>query len=308
MHAKLISIIIPCYNEEQSLYKLYDALFEVFNLLNKYNVEVYLINDGSTDNTFNIMKEIHNKDNRFKIISFSRNFGHQSALVAGLNYANGDAVISMDADLQDPPNIILEMIKKWESGYEVVYGSRKSRSGDSFFKRFTAILFYKLLSVIANTNIPENVGDFRLLDRKVVLALRLFKEKSIFLRGLVPYIGFKQCFVEFDRPSSIRDKSHYNLKKMFNLANNAIFGFSTFWINLVVFFSIVLFTLSLFVLFFLIFNSFNISEILTFVIAIALLIAFILQALFFGIAINYIFKIYDEIRNRPLYIISELIE
>lgn len=215
------SIVVPAYNEEATLRLFYEATVPAFETLNE-EFEIIFVNDGSTDGTQEILAGLAKKDGRVKVCRFSRNFGQQAALFCGLQTATGDAVIAMDADLQDSPKTALEMIEKWKEGYEIVHGKRRTRKGESAFKKRTADAFYKLASKITGLNIPQNVGDFKLYDRKVVNAILAMPEHDRLLRAQTAWVGFKQTFVEFDRPERIAGKSHYTLKKMVKLAQSGI--------------------------------------------------------------------------------------
>jgi dolichol-phosphate mannosyltransferase len=309
---KKISFVIPCYNEEESLAALYTELVKLFTEIErKYNVEVIMVNDGSRDKTQDMLFDIHSKDKRFKVINFSRNFGHQVAVTAGLDYAKGDAVVIMDADLQDPPNVVFEMIKKWEEGYEVVYGQRKEREGESMFKRFTAYVFYRILDSLAEVRIPKDTGDFRLMDQKVVDAVRKFREKNRFLRGIVAYVGFKQTAVLFDRPGSIRSVTHYPLRKMIRLALDGITSFSTFPLKVISTIGFSVSLLSLLGIVYAVYQKVMYPDITvagwTFTV-IAIFFIGGVQMLMLGILGTYIGRIYSEVQNRPLYIVSSILD
>ena len=215
------SIVVPAYNEEETLRLFYEATVPAFETLNE-EFEIIFVNDGSTDNTQEILTELAKQDERVKVCRFSRNFGQQAALLCGFEQATGDAAIVMDADLQDSPSAALEMVEKWKAGYEIVHGKRKSRKGESAFKKRTADIFYKLASKITGLDIPQNVGDFKLYDRKVVNAILSMPEHDRLLRAQTAWVGFKQTFVEFDRPERVAGKSHYTLKKMVKLAQSGI--------------------------------------------------------------------------------------
>lgn len=215
------SIVVPAYNEEATLRLFYQTTVPAFETLNE-EFEIIFVNDGSTDTTQEILAELAKADERIKVCRFSRNFGQQAALLCGMEQASGDAVIAMDADLQDSPKVALEMIEKWKQGYEIVHGKRRTRKGESAFKKRTADTFYKLASKITGLDIPQNVGDFKLYDRKVVNAILSMGEHDRLLRAQTAWVGFKQTFVEFDRPERVAGKSHYTLKKMVKLAQSGI--------------------------------------------------------------------------------------
>lgn len=306
---KKISYIFPIYNEEGNIDRLFELMSaEIKKISDQYDFEVICINDGSKDSSLEKLIDIQKRDKRFKIINFSKNFGHQMAITAGMDYAKGDAIIIMDADLQDPPSVSLELIKKWEEGFEVVYAQRKSRK-DSRFKRFTAFLFYRLLDKLADIRIPKDTGDFRLMDKKVVDTLRQFREKNRFMRGLVAYVGFKQTGVLFDRDERFSGKTHYPLKKMLKLAFDGITGFSTVPLKIMTQIGLFVSLVSLFGIFFALFVRIFIPEATipgtTFAI-IAILFIGGIQMLMMGTLGTYIGRIYSEVQNRPLYIVSSI--
>jgi len=222
----LVSIVIPCHNEEQVLPKLRERLEQLWAEEEEVNWECVLVDDGSTDATLEHMLAWHHEDNRVVVVALSRNFGHQNALCAGVEHALGDAVVSMDADLQDPPEVIPAMVARWREGHDIVYARRRSRKGESRFKLLTASLFYRLLRRLSRTSIPMDVGDFRLLSRRAVEALGTLPETSRYLRGLVSWIGFEQAVVEYDRERRLAGESKYGLCRMMALALDAITSFS----------------------------------------------------------------------------------
>lgn len=223
---KLITYVFPIYNESGNIQVLYDTMEKLLKAHTRYNYEIIFINDGSKDDSLNKLISLQQKDNRITVIDFARNYGHQIAVTAGLDYANGDAIIIMDSDMQDPPAVSFELIEKWSAGYDVVYAQRRSRK-DTFFKKLTADVFYRTLQQLAEINIPRNTGDFRLIDRKVADEIKKFKEHNRFLRGMVSYVGFKQIAVEFDRDARFAGETGYPLKKMLRFAADGIFSFST---------------------------------------------------------------------------------
>ena len=207
MKKEKISIIVPCYNEEESLPIFYEEITKIAEEMKKVEFEFIFINDGSKDNTLDILERIAKIDNNVKVISFSRNFGHQAAVTAGLKYVTGDVIVIMDADLQDPPELIPDMLKEWEKGYEVIYGKRKSRKGESVFKLLTAKAFYSTLNKLSDVEIPKDTGDFRMVDRKVVDVVNSLPEHNKFLRGLFSWVGFKQIPFEYDRKERVAGKT-----------------------------------------------------------------------------------------------------
>lgn len=224
---KLISIVLPVYNEAGSLRELHSLLKQVATIHPQYDFEIIFICDGCIDNSPEVIYDIAQSDSSVHVIEFTRNFGHQAALTAGYDFAKGDAVISMDADLQDPPGILPEMIQKWEQGNLVVYARRRNRK-DPFFRKHTFRLYYWFFEKVSDVRIPRNVGDFRLMDKKVVQGIRDFKEKYRYLRGMVAWFGYKHDFVDYDRPGRESGESGYTWKKMFRLAFDAFTGFSLF--------------------------------------------------------------------------------
>ena len=222
-----ISIVIPMYNEHEIANMFYKRINEVIKQLNNYEYEIIFINDGSKDNTQLILEEIAKEDKNVKILSFSRNFGHQAAVTAGIKYVTGDAIVIMDADLQDPPELIPDMLKLWEDGNEVIYGKRKTRKGESLFKLMTAKMFYNTLNALSDVDIPKDTGDFRLVDRKVVDTINNLPEHNKFLRGLFSWVGYKQYAYEYERQERKAGKTKYPLKKMLKLASDGIVSFST---------------------------------------------------------------------------------
>ena len=215
---KIISVIIPVYDEEKVINECYHRMSNVLNSLDDYSYELMFINDGSNDRTLEILEKISTNDSNVKIISFSRNFGHQAAVTAGLRESNGDAIVIIDADLQDPPELIPDMIKLWEDGNDVVYGKRKKRKGESVFKVFSAKMFYKTLNALSDVEIPKDTGDFRLVDRKVINVINNMPEHNKFLRGLFSWCGYKQYSFEYERQKRYSGKTKYPLKKMLKLA------------------------------------------------------------------------------------------
>src|SRR5699024_2772432 len=233
MMRNLISIVLPVYNEEAVIVKTIEVL-ENFVEKQPQDFELLFIDDGSTDTSVSLIKAMQQKYLNIKLIKFSRNFGHQLAISAGIRYTMGDAVVVMYADLQDPPSVIPELIKEWKKGAQVVYGKRKSRAGETWFKKISASLIYRCLQKIASINIPLDTGDFRLMDRRVIKELRKMNETDPFVRGLVSWVGFKQTSVEYERKERIAGSSKYPLKKMVNLALSGITSFSDFPLKLLI--------------------------------------------------------------------------
>lgn len=301
---KKISYVFPIYNETDNIDVLYETMNRVVDSLSKkYDIEYVFVNDGSKDDSLQKLYKLAGKDDRITVINFSRNFGHQIAVTAGLDNATGDAVIIMDSDMQDPPKVSLDLINKWEEGYDVVYAQRRSRK-DTFFKKLTADLFYRALQKLADINIPRNTGDFRLIDRKVVNELTKFKEHNRFLRGMVSFVGFKQIAVQFDRDERHAGATGYPFKKMLKFAADGIFSFSSAPLKaisrigfFIAFLSIVGIIYALSVKIF--FPQYAVEG-WTFIVISIFFIGGI-QLIMLGVIGSYIGRIYTEVQDRPLY-------
>lgn len=309
MKKNKISVVVPVYCEQLVIEEFYKRMTKILVELNQYDYEIIFVNDGSTDNSLNILTNIAQKDDKIKIISFSRNFGHQAAVTAGLKYVTGNAIIIIDADLQDPPEVIPDMLKHWENGFEVIYGKRKVREGESVFKLFTAKMFYKILNSLSDVYIPEDTGDFRLVDRKVIDTINFMPEHNKFLRGLFSWVGYKQYSYEYERKARLAGKTKYPIKKMFKLATDGIIGFSSKPLKLMGqlgFFSIVLSGL---ILLYSIISFFMGRAITPGWTSIMVTITFFagIQLMSLWIVSEYIGKIYDESKQRPEYIIDKTI-
>lgn len=303
---KKISIVVPMYNEQEVAKEFYNRTISVLTKLIEYDYEIIVVNDGSRDKTLEILLNIVREDEHVKVINFSRNFGHQAAITAGIENATGDAIITIDADLQDPPEIIVDMIREYEKGYDIVYAKRKSRKKDTFFKRETAKLYYKILNKLSDIKIPENVGDFRLISKRVQEVFIKLPEKDRYVRGMFAWMGFNQTMVEFDRASRYAGKTKYPLSKMIKLALSGIVGFSTKPLRII--FKLGLATT--FISFILMIYAI-VMKILGSVengwSSIMVAITFIggIQLLSLGIVAEYIAKIYGEVKERPVYIIMD---
>lgn len=303
------SIVIPVLNEEKVLNELYKRLTKVMTDIGE-SYEIIFINDGSTDNSLKIMKQLHTHDKRIKIIDFSRNLGHQIAITAGIDFTSGDAVITIDADLQDPPEVIPDLIKKWKEGYEVIYGIREKRKGENFFKKISTLIFYRLINKMTMINMPPDSGDFRLIDKKVVNNLKNIRENNRYVRGLTYWIGFKQIGVPYERDKRFAGKSKYPIKKLFKLAYDAIFSFSNFPLKIATYFGFIVSFLSfLYLIYALIIKLFTNSVIHGWTsLMISILFLGGVQLICLGIIGEYIARINDEVKKRPLYIIKEIID
>ncbi|MDQ7095612.1 glycosyltransferase family 2 protein [Desulfosporosinus sp. PR] len=300
------SIVIPVFNEEAVIEQTYQQLKKVMDSTNE-PYELIFVNDGSSDRSDSLIKGFCAGNEAVKLISFSRNFGHQIAITAGMDYAAGAAVVIIDSDLQDPPELILQMIAKWQEGYEVVYAKRLERQGETFFKKQTARLFYRILRACTETDIPVDTGDFRLIDRKVCAALKQLPEKNRYVRGMVSWVGFRQTALEYNRDPRLAGKTKYSLKKMLKLSLDGLTSFSFKPLKLAGYTGFFCLALALLYMVLLLLaklgghapiDAWNIVIICQLV-----LTGFVLTMM--GIMGEYICRIYDETRNRPLYIIRE---
>ncbi|WP_303316219.1 glycosyltransferase family 2 protein [Flavivirga abyssicola] len=302
---KEISIVIPIYNEQDNIAKLYERLVaSITNFTKVY--ELIFINDGSTDNSFLELLKLSEINDKVYYINFSRNFGHQIAVSAGLNMCRGKCTVIIDGDLQDPPEIIPQLYSEYKKGFDVVYAKRKKREGETFLKKITSKLFYRILKRITPFEIPIDTGDFRLLDRKVVLALNKMSEQNKFLRGQIAWLGFKQTHVLFNRNSRKHGKSGYSYGKMFRLAIDAVTSFSDRPLAFVTRIGFLISFLSFLVILFAIFSHFVLKQTITGWTSLIISSMFIggIQLLSIGIIGEYISRINNNVKNRPLYIIE----
>lgn len=303
----LLSLVIPCYNEEQVIAETVSRLNNFCAELTDLEVELIFIDDGSQDNTLAILRDHAAQDPRIKVICFARNFGHQIAVTAGMDAAKGDAVVLIDADLQDPPEVIHQMIAKWREGYDVVYGTRTARKGESIFKRSSARGFYRLLNKLSDVPIPLDTGDFRLITRPIVDSLKAMPERHRFVRGMVSWVGFKQIAIPYQRAERFAGKSKYPLRKMLRFATDGILSFSTKPLQM----SIALGMLAAFIamggivyaIAMRIFTDIWVEGWTALMIAILFLGG--VQLICVGILGEYIGRIYNEVKQRPLYIVEE---
>lgn len=305
-----VSVVIPMYYEEEVVNECYSRLKKVFMELQEYEYEFIFINDGSMDKTLQLLEEIANRDKNVKVISFSRNFGHQCAVTAGLKFTTGDAVVIIDADMQDPPELIIDMIKLWEQGNEVIYAKRKVRKGESCFKLITAKMFYKFLDGLSDINIPQDTGDFRLADRKVVDVINDLPEHNKFLRGLFSWVGYKQVPIEYERQSRFAGKTKYPLKEMIKLAIDGIISFSNKPLKILGVIGISSIIISFIILIYsLISYIFKLNNLTAGWTSLMVTITFFsgVQLLSIWLMSEYISRIYDESKGRPQYIIDKTI-
>jgi glycosyltransferase involved in cell wall biosynthesis len=304
----LISVIVPMYYEEAVAEECYKRLKTVMEK-SGYAHELIFVNDGSKDQTLTILKNLSAGDTNVKIINFSRNFGHQIAVTAGINHAKGNAVVIIDADLQDPPELILEMINKWRQGYEVVYAKRKKRKGETWFKLITAKYFYKFLEFMSDVKIPKDTGDFRLMDSKVVDAFKVMPERNRFVRGMISWVGFDQTYIEYERDKRFAGETKYPLKKMIKFAGDGIIAFSAKPLKLMTCIGCLTIVLAFIVLVYSLIIKFSGGTAVRGWTSLMVAITFFsgVQLLSLGVLGEYIGRIYDESKNRPLYIIKEKI-
>lgn len=305
----LLSVVIPCFNEADSLRETHRRLTAVAAGLPALEIEWLYVNDGSRDATLSVLRELANEDARIRVISFARNFGHQLAVTAGIDAAQGDALVIIDADLQDPPELIVEMVAQWQAGYDVVYGTRIDRAGESWFKLASARAFYRLLNRLSEVPIPLDTGDFRLISRRVADALRAMPERDRFLRGMVSWVGFRQVALPYRRAPRYAGSSQYPLRKMFRFATDGILSFSSAPLRLSVSLGIAAAGLALAgILYALVLRLFTDIWVEGWT-ALMIAVLFIggVQLISIGILGAYVGRIYNEIKRRPLYVVDERI-
>lgn len=300
------SVVAPIFNEKENLPELYRRVKEVMDKT-RQPWELLLVDDGSSDGSSDIIRALVNKDKRVRPVIFARNFGHQVAVTAGLDYSRGDAVVVIDSDLQDPPELILEMVKKWQEGYEVVFAVRAEREGESWFKLWTASLFYRMIYRITDVKIPLDTGDFRLMDRKVVDVMNDMRERHRFLRGMSAWVGFKQVGVEYKRAARTAGETKYPFRKMLRLAINAVTGFSYFPLQVATFFGFASASIAIFAMPIVIYLRISGSQAFFGQASTLLAVLFLggVQLISLGILGEYVGRLYDEAKGRPLYIVRE---
>ena len=302
------SFIIPIYNEEETIAEMYRRMRAVMDRMDG-TVELILINDGSRDRSLHLLRDLHDRDSRICYLSLARNFGHQIAVTAGLNFARGQIIVILDADLQDPPELIPDMVEKWKQGYQVVYAQRTQRRQESWFKRFTAYIFYRLLKQLADVDIPTDTGDFCLLDRQVVDVLNAMPERNRYIRGLRSWIGFRQTAIRFERDPRFAGEVKYTFRKSLALAINGLVSFSTVPLRISTYVgllaAIASILMALLVLYWRIFVP---NSPLTGFTMVLMAIFFIgaVQLVSIGILGEYIGRIYEEVKGRPLYTVGEV--
>lgn len=301
-----ISIVIPLYNEEDNIDYLLERLLGVLNNL-KFAYEIVCVNDGSKDNTLKYLVEHHRSNQAIKVVNLSRNFGKEIALTAGIDYATGAAIIPIDADLQDPPELIGELVAKWQEGYDVVYATRRSRQGETWLKRFTAKVFYQTIGKMSRVPIPPNTGDFRLLDRRVVEALKQMPERTRFMKGLFAWVGFKQTSVLFDREPRFQGSTTWNYWKLWNFAIDGITSFSFLPLKIWSYVGLSISFISLLYAIFLVINTLlsgiDVPGYASLMVAVLFLGG--IQLITLGIIGEYLGRVYEEVKERPLYLVRE---
>lgn len=302
------SLVIPVYNEEKTILELYRRIVAVVDQLDG-SVELVFVNDGSRDYSLQLLRDLHQKDSRICYLSLARNFGHQIAVTAGLNFVRGQVIVILDADLQDPPELIPDMIEKWRQGYQVVYAQRTHRRKESYFKRFTAYLFYRLLKRLADVEIPTDTGDFCLMDRQVVDVINSMPERNRYLRGLRSWVGFQQTAIRFEREERFAGEVKYTFGKSLSLAVNGLVSFSkvplrvSTYVGLLA--AVVAILMGLLVLYWRIFVPHSPLTGFT-IILVAVFFLGAVQLVSIGILGEYIGRIYEEVKGRPLYTLAEI--
>ena len=307
MRMRKLSIIIPMYNEEEALPYTYNRLVSLGKHIDNYEREFLFVNDGSKDNSLEIVKAFREKDNRVCYLNLSRNFGKEVAMGAAFDYVTGDAIAIIDADLQDPPELIVEMLKYYEEGYDDVYAKRRSRNGESWLKKFTSKSFYKILSKVSSVPIQRDTGDFRLLSRRAIEALRKFPEKQRYTKGMFSLIGFKKKEVEFDRDSRVAGKTKWNYFKLIDLAIDGITSFTTAPLRIATFMGILSALVAFIYIVYIVVRTIILGIDVP---GYASIICFILmiggiQLISLGVIGEYLGRIFIEVKNRPLYFVEE---
>jgi polyisoprenyl-phosphate glycosyltransferase len=304
-----ISVVAPCLNEEEVLFEFYRRMKNSITSLDYNQYEIIFIDDGSIDNTWEIIKSLHNLDRQVKGIKLSRNFGHQSALTAGLTEAKGEYIFIIDSDLQDPPELLIPMLELMQTGHDVVYGKRVSRQGETHFKRLSAKIFYRILSALSDISIPQDTGDFRLINKKVNDAYRALSESHRFTRGLITWLGFKQCALPYERLARFAGETKYPLKKMINFSLDAMTGFSLKPLRLITYLGIITSCCSLIALSYTLWGwlqSENVPGWTSLMVIILLLSS--AQLISIGVIGEYVGRTFVETKRRPLYLIQERID
>jgi len=303
-----VSLVLPIYNEEEVIPELHQRLQEFLTKL-ALPAEVVFVNDGSRDKSMALLRGIAAAEPRYRVVSFARNFGHQRAITAGVDFARGKAVVVMDADLQDPPEVVLEMVAKWREGFDVVYGRRRKRAGETWFKLVTARAFYRLFAAMIPIQVPLDTGDFRLMSRRVILVLRELRETHRFVRGMVAWVGFKQTEVLYDRPGRFAGETKYPLRKMVSFAIDGITSFSVLPLRFATYMGMVMILGSVGVIVWALVAKYVLHQFVQGWTGIMIVVAVFasVQLLMIGILGEYIGRIYEEVKRRPLYIVGDTV-
>jgi dolichol-phosphate mannosyltransferase len=303
-----LSLVVPIYNEEEVIPELHRRLQEFLAKL-ALPAEVLFVNDGSRDRSMELLRELAAGEPRYRIVSFARNFGHQTAITAGVDHARGQAVVVMDADLQDPPEVVLEMVEKWREGFDVVYGRRRKRAGETWFKLVTARVFYRIFHAMIPIDVPLDTGDFRLMSRRVVVALRELRETHRFVRGMVAWVGFKQTELLYDRPGRFAGETKYPLRKMVRFALDGITSFSILPLRFATYLGMVMILGSIGVIVYAVVSKYVLHHVVEGWTALMIVVAMFasVQLLMIGILGEYVGRIYEEVKRRPLYVVGETV-
>jgi glycosyltransferase involved in cell wall biosynthesis len=301
-----LSLVLPIHNEEEVIPELHLRLQALLVSLN-VNTEVIFVDDGSRDRSLDLLRGLSTQEPRYRVVSFARNFGHQAAITAGLDYSRGEAVVVMDADLQDPPEVVSEMLAKWRLGFDVVYGVRRKREGETWFKLLTARLFYRVFAAMIPIDVPLDAGDFRLMSRPVVLTLNALRETHRFVRGMVAWVGFRQTRVFYDRPGRFAGQTKYPFRKMLRFAIDGITSFSVLPLRFSTYLGIVMSLMAMGVTTWAIVAKYLLKQTVTGWTAIVVTIAAFASVQFFMIGIlgEYVGRIYEQVKGRPLYVVRE---
>ena len=303
---KLITILAPAYNEQEVLNLLYERLVKLMDENTNYDFEVLLVNDGSKDRTFEIMKELREKDKRICYLNLSRNYGKETAMIAGLDYCKGDAVVIIDADLQDPPELIPEMIKYWEEGYDDVYARRRTRDGETWLKKFTSKMYYRILQSFTSIQLQIDTGDFRLLDRLCVEALKSMRENQRYTKGLFSFIGYNKKEILYDRDARAAGKTKYNYGRMINLSIDGITSFTTSPLRWAAIFGMVISFVAFVYMIYIIIKTIATGVDVPGYASLMVVILFLggIQLVFLGVIGEYLGRTFNESKHRPLYFIE----
>jgi glycosyltransferase involved in cell wall biosynthesis len=301
-----LSLVLPIYNEEEVIAELHRSLQEFLVRL-QLDAEVLFVDDGSRDRSLDLLRNLSLNEPRYRVLSLSRNFGHQAAITAGIDHAQGSAVVVMDADLQDPPEVVLEMVAKWREGYDVVYGVRRKRAGETWFKVLTARIFYRLFAAMIPIETPLDAGDFRLMSRRVIVVLRELRETHRFVRGMVAWIGFRQTKVLYDRPERFAGTTKYPLHKMVRFAIDGITSFSIVPLRVSMYLGIAMSAASLAVAVWALLAKYVFQRTVTGWTAIVVIVTLLasVQFVMIGILGEYVGRIYEQVKGRPLYVVRE---